>query len=385
MQGFGSMLKDYLEYYKISQTDFAERLGISTKHMNEILNGKTNISEELMLGISLITDIDVNLIFYVETKKRIYEYLNERFNSEKEINKYLNTFCINEMAKKKWITLKDSSSYTQNAMDLLDYLGIASFDNVSNYLNHKILYKKKEDADINKIYLWIKRCDKKIEKINIPEYLSSNLTLLLKELEIIRNKKFNEEELIRLFNKYGIYLVIEDALNGTKIRGCTMVKNNNPCIYITRYFKEKASFYFTLYHEIGHIKSDYNKLKNQGRLLCQVASLQEYKEYTKAKLFGDLKPQNILNIIGYNVDAKNGLSDAQRRTILMYAIEEGVVSKKEAINHISFLIKLNEKTNKLDALQKWKSDRDYLQGYVKGSKQLVGVNRILKEKDVIEP
>ena len=26
MQGFGSMLKDYLEYYKISQTDFAERL-----------------------------------------------------------------------------------------------------------------------------------------------------------------------------------------------------------------------------------------------------------------------------------------------------------------------------------------------------------------------
>ena len=79
MQGFGSMLKDYLEYYKISQTDFAERLGISTKHMNEILNGKTNISEELMLGISLITDIDVNLIFYVETKKRIYEYLNETF------------------------------------------------------------------------------------------------------------------------------------------------------------------------------------------------------------------------------------------------------------------------------------------------------------------
>ena len=93
MQGFGSMLKDYLEYYKISQTDFAERLGISTKHMNEIPNGKTIISEELMLGISLITDIDVNLIFYVETKKRIYEYLNERFNSEKEMD----NFALNQM------------------------------------------------------------------------------------------------------------------------------------------------------------------------------------------------------------------------------------------------------------------------------------------------
>ncbi len=263
MQGFGSMLRDYLEFYKISQTDFADRLGISTKHMNEILSGKTNISEELMLGISLITDIDVNLIFYVETKKRIYNYLNNNFDNEKEINKYLNTFCLNEMSKKKWITLRDSSSYTQNAIDLLDYLGISSFDNINNYLNKKILYKKKDNADINKIYLWIKRCDNIISNKKINEYKSNNLINLLEELKIIRNKPFNEEELISLFNKYGIYLVIEDALNGSKIRGCSMVKGSNPAIYITRYFKEKASFYFTLYHEIGHIKKDYNRLKSK--------------------------------------------------------------------------------------------------------------------------
>ena len=263
MQGFGSMLRDYLEFYKISQTDFAERLGISTKHMNEILCGKTNMSEELMLGISLITDIDINLIFYVESKKRIYDYLNSNFDNEKEINKYLNTFCINEMSKRKWITLKDSSSYTQNAMDLLDYLGISNFDNINKYYNKKILYKKKDDADLNKIYLWIKRCDRIIMGKEISDYKSSNLNLLLNELKIIRNNKFNEKELIQLFKKYGIYLVIEDALPSTKIRGCSMVKGNNPCIYITRYFEEKASFYFTLYHELGHVKKDYNRLKNK--------------------------------------------------------------------------------------------------------------------------
>ena len=52
------------------------------------------------------------------------------------------------------------------------------------------------------------------------------------------DEKFNEQELINVFNKYGIYLVIEDALNGTKIRGCSMVKGNNPTIYITRYFNQ---------------------------------------------------------------------------------------------------------------------------------------------------
>ena len=42
-----------------------------------------------------------------------------------------------------------------------------------------------------------------------------------------------------------------------------MVKENNPAIYMTKYFKEKSSFYFALYHELGHVKTDYNKAKNK--------------------------------------------------------------------------------------------------------------------------
>ena len=144
MQGFGSMLKDYLEYYKISQTDFAERLGISTKHMNEILNGKTNISEELMLGISLITDIDVNLIFYVETKKRIYEYLNERFNSKKEMDNFAlnqmipdniwNNVKIDPLEREK--ICKDNNIPLCFLYSRLAYEGIISYKS-KEYNNHK--------------------------------------------------------------------------------------------------------------------------------------------------------------------------------------------------------------------------------------------------------
>ena len=199
---------------------------------------------------------------------------------------------------------------------------------------HASLYKKKEDDDINKIYLWIKRCDKKMEKTNIPEYLSSNLTLLLKELEIIRNKKFNEEELIRLFNKYGIYLVIEDALNGTKIRGCTMVKNNNPCIYITRYFKEKASFYFTLYHEMGHIKSDYNKLKNKIMVNNEETSEKEMDNFALNQMI----PDNIWNNVKIDpLEREKICKDNNIPLCFLYSrlAYEGIISykSKEYNNH----------------------------------------------------
>lgn len=261
MNGFGSMLKDYLNYYKISQTDFADKLGITQKHINNILNENAYISEELMLAISLITDIDVNLICYVENKKRVYNNLINKYKDEKGMREFLKSFYLNEMCKKEWIKLKDETSIAQNALDLLKYLDIRSFDAYEEYVNKRVLYKKKDDADLKKVYLWIKRCDYLASKQKVNEYKSSNISIILEILKDERNKKFNEKKLIEIFNSNGIYLVIEDALLGTKTRGCSLVKKTNPAIYMTKMYKEKSSFYYALYHEISHIKSNYNMAK----------------------------------------------------------------------------------------------------------------------------
>lgn len=263
MFGFGSMLKDYLEYHKISQSDFADKLGITQKHINNILNENADISEDLMIAISLITDIDVNLITFVETKKKLYNYLNNRFSNEKEINEFLNSFYIKEMEKMNWITLNDKTSYLQNAYDLLKYLNVRDFNIFEKYSKEKIFFKKYDDSNLKKVFLWIKRCDSLIENQNVSSYNSSNMVLLLNDLKKERTRPFNKSSLIKLFNKHGLYLVIEEALKGTKIRGCTKVVGDNPAIYMTCYLKEKSSFYFALYHELGHVKSDYNKAKSK--------------------------------------------------------------------------------------------------------------------------
>ena len=264
MTGFGSMLRDYLEYYKISQTDFADRLGISQKHMNEIINGKTKISPELMVLISLLTNIDVNLIFKAEQRKETYNKLIKEYKTEKEINKMLRSYYLNDIVKKNWLKLKQPSSFVQNYLDLIEYLGIKDTNSINNYLNKRFLFKKADsNADNLKIYLWIKHCDNVIKDINVNKYDSSKLEELQKELELERMKKFNINNLIKLFNKYGIILYVEDALPGSKVRGCVKVMIDTPVIYMTTYMKEKSSFYYTLYHELIHLKKDYNKLKNK--------------------------------------------------------------------------------------------------------------------------
>ncbi|MBO6145654.1 MAG: helix-turn-helix domain-containing protein [Bacilli bacterium] len=263
MFGFGNMLKDYLDYYKISQTEFADRLNISQKHMNEIINGKTNISNDLILAISLLTNIDANLIYYVENKKRVNDYLKNKFKSDKELKEYLNGFSLKEMNEKKWLKLKDKNSLVQNYIDLIEYMNVKDIDTLNSYLEKRFLFKKNDNANNTKIYLWIRHCDIMTSNIEIDEYNPNKLSLLFEELKNEQNKKFNKKNLIDLFKKYGIILYIEDALKGSKVRGCIRVKINTPVIYMTTYYKEKSSFYFTLYHELIHLKKDYNKLKNK--------------------------------------------------------------------------------------------------------------------------
>ena len=263
MNGFGSMLKDYLDYNRISQTDFADRLGISQKHMNEIINGKTNMSTELILLISLLTNIDANLIYYAENKKRIYNELINKYKNEKNINKMLEEYHLNEMCKRNWINLKDKSSFVQNYIDLLDYLNVKDLDTLDDYISKRYNFKKKENADNKKIYLWIRNCDRKTKDIRVEKYDSSKYSLLLDELKKESNKEFNKDSIIKILNKYGIILYIEDALKGTKVRGCIKVSVNTPIIYMTTLYKEKSSFYYTLYHELIHLKKDYNTLKNK--------------------------------------------------------------------------------------------------------------------------
>jgi len=257
------MLKDYLEYYKISQTDFAKRLGITTKHMNEIINGNTNVSLELMHSISMLTDIDINFIFYVDNKQSVEDYLNKKYKTSKDKKDFLEKFHAFEMEKLGWIKLKDNTSNVDTAIDLLRFLNIRNFDILPSYLDHKFLCKNKKNADTLKIYLWIKHCDKCFLQQKVGNYNKNNLETILNGLRHLRTQTVDKKRIVELFNRNGIYLVIEDTLPNTKVKSAVTIKNSNPIIYLSKSINDKSTFYFTLYCAIRQIKSNYNMAKNK--------------------------------------------------------------------------------------------------------------------------
>lgn len=262
MLGFGKYLKDYLEFNKISQTEFAGRLGISQKHMNEILNGKIAITLEKAAQIYHLTGIPMDFIINAENRKMVTEYLIGKYGDESNIQEMIkNRFFMNELIKRNWIDFKDSSNTIQNYMDLIDFLKVSDLEALS-MVQEKTLFKKTGE-DMNKISLWIARCDELAKDQVVKEYIPIAFNLLIEDLKSEAYKGFSIETITKILNNYGIFFVVEKALAGTKVRGCIRVKWKNPAIYITKNYKGKDSFFFELFHELGHCKSDYNEAKNK--------------------------------------------------------------------------------------------------------------------------
>ena len=301
MNGFGTILKDYLAFNKISQKDFANRLNITFKHMNELLNENTEISVDLMIAISLLTDIDANLILETENKKRMYLYLNKKFKTEDEIKKYLESFYIKEMYKLGWIDLKDKTSYITNAINLLEYLNLRNFDMFENYFENKISYNKETLTDRKQAFVWINRCDKLAIRQEVKPYNSKNLEPLFEELKKLSNKESNINDIIKIMNKSGIYLVLEEPLKNKNIKSCCQVKGTNPAIYLNKNIHDKAELYYSLYYELSHIKTEYNKLKKIIMLTSFKDTNEKDESFALNKMVDNKTSQKIKNDI-YNIE-----------------------------------------------------------------------------------
>ena len=331
MIGFGSYLKDYLEFNNISQSEFALRLGISQKHMNEILAGKQSITLSMAATIERLTDIPSNFIISIENKKILINELLNKYENENNLKKLINNdFCFNELKKNNWVNFKDETNIFQDCIDILNFLNVKDFDSFDNLKKYTLF--KKTGEDYNKLALWIAHCDKLVINQEVNEYTSNTFNSLINELLIESyNKDINIKKITNILNKYGIYFVCEKALTGTKVRGCFKVKGKVPCIYVTKNYSAKDSFYFELFHELGHCKSDY--VMAQSKTIIDGDETRE----KRANLFAlntMINEKCWKEILSLNLDENKLLSYSKKNKISMSFII-GRLAKEEYIKYSS--------------------------------------------------
>ena len=119
------------------------------------------------------------------------------------------------------------------------------------------------------------------------------------------------------------------------------------------------------------------KLRRLGIILCRVVKTQTVNEGTEYDFYGGLSAESILKQYGYSVNSTDELTDEQRKQLLACLMESGICTKQKITSHLSWLIQSREGREELkNAIDKWKMDREFADGYRIGEGRLVAMRAL---------
>lgn len=249
----GRIIAEMVAREGMTQKGLCERMGISEKHLSQIINGEASITVETALLLenalggtaSFWTNLEKN---YQETKARI-----ERMSSIKKEVELLAKFPYNELAKRGYVD--QTTNKEKKVENLWKFFGVNSLSFVST--TESVAFRKRDGADVKSeaIATWLRCGELESKKQNVSEYSESELKGLLgkiKTLSVKEPENFSEE-IVSLLNEVGVALVYMAHFPGTGVSSAVRWIGDTPVIQLSLYYNWADIFWFNLYHELGHL------------------------------------------------------------------------------------------------------------------------------------
>lgn len=258
----GSVIKEYLEEYNISQKELADRLGMSEKQVSKFMTAKSRLTEDVAIKLEkIIPGVKAGYWLNYESKYREYQarLKSEQKLLDKDLKKISERFHFKEVYKDTELDL------VAQAQEMLKLLKIADFDMFENVYGNFAADFMEDGGNPEAIAVWLNLCEEEIELQNddLSEQVYSQKELN-KKMPMFRALALSEDATAltkncrKLCNKLGIYLVFEKPIQNCKVRGALTTYKKHPAIYLSGRFKTHDHIWFAFMHEIGHLCLHYD-------------------------------------------------------------------------------------------------------------------------------
>lgn len=253
----GETLQEIIEEKGMTQADLAERMGRPKKTINEIINGKAEITPNTSLQLERVLGIPSS--FWNNRERSYREALARQQEQErlKEDCKWLNNFPVKEMVKKGWIRFFQDE--VEQLKELLNFFGCASPIQWENYWEKiKVSYRKSYafETDFYAVACWLRQGEIQASKINCDPYSRNKFKEVLNQIRTLTTSppETFQLEIVRLCAKSGVAVVFVPQLKKTRTSGATRwLTSDKAVIQLSLRYKKDDHLWFSFFHEAGHI------------------------------------------------------------------------------------------------------------------------------------
>jgi|694.fasta_scaffold22859_4 HTH-type transcriptional regulator/antitoxin HigA len=260
----GEIVAEYIQYYGWSQREFAHRLGLHENTVSNIIKSKDKITPEIAEKFARVFGMKTS--FFINLQALYDESLPRQIKSE-ELEKekgILEKLPYLEMVKLGWVA--KTQKIEEKLKNLYGYFAIASLSSLLKVGVGEIAYRKNEKRNFSPetLAIWLRKGEIESLNLEIPEFDKKKLENSLEKVKRLTLKSFDEikQELKEILFECGVILCYTPKLTNSCVNGASRWYGNNILIQISDSGKKEDIFWFTLFHEIGHVlKHLYNAKK----------------------------------------------------------------------------------------------------------------------------
>jgi HTH-type transcriptional regulator/antitoxin HigA len=254
----GETLSETIEAIGMTQADLAARTGKTRKTINEVIKGKAAITPETALQLERV--LGVKASFWNNRERHYREFLARRAE-QKRLQKqvgWLKEMPIKAMIEFGWI--RHFNNMVQQLQEVLNFFGVASPEQWQNLwcCDSSVDFRKSPafQSDPGAVAAWLRKGELVAQSIDCAPYKEAKFRealLHIRSLTIEPVKVF-QQRLIESCAEAGVAVALVPQLPKTRASGATRwLSPNKALIQLSLRYKTDDHFWFTFFHEAGHI------------------------------------------------------------------------------------------------------------------------------------
>ncbi len=254
----GVTLKEKLEEMNMGPKEFALRTGKPEKTIIAILNGESSLTANMAVQFEHVSKIPAS--FWINHQRNYDEYMAKKKRQAfiQEAFIWAKQFPLADMIKKGW--LPPVSTIEEKTTKLFTFFGFSNHKAWEEYYCKKQLkvafrISLAQTKEPHAISAWLRKGELQAADLKTKEYSEKKFKEALPELKSIMahhpNNLFNQLQNICL--EAGVKIVHTPCIHKAPLNGSSRWLHDTPFIQLTNRYKRNDSFWFTFFHEVGHI------------------------------------------------------------------------------------------------------------------------------------
>ncbi|MCR5295668.1 MAG: helix-turn-helix domain-containing protein [Lachnospiraceae bacterium] len=307
----GATIKEQLIDRGMSQKEFAVRMNMSEKHISRLINGDVQLTPEAAVRLEMVLGVPArfwNNLEAIYREKIVKAEAENAMDADVELAKQ---FPYSEMAKYGWIpAARDAKEKVVNLRKYFEVVELSLLGNtqITRIACRRLAITEKSDLAL---MAWAQEAKIQAREIETAPINIRNLSLSvpnIRDMTVMPQEEFGPKIKKNLAD-CGVALIFLPHLKGSFLQGATFIDGNKIVVGITARGRDADKFWFSLFHELGHIilghvgtmngtSEDDEKAADtwSGDMLISAEDYNiflEQKDYSEEKILGFAKQQGI--------------------------------------------------------------------------------------------